>query len=446
MRVKRGRKDVRKDVKLPVSGYADTFQAVFTWRAVPAKCGDKPVSLWIDFTWLLSWVYGKKGCDKAYRHVQALKEYLNSVGLDESHVADSRRSQTRKVRRTGPEDSSAKTCVSSEWCISMMAAILFLDRVAFDDRLGKKRLDDTTPSSRAQALLSTFLEWPRHGESDLAFDFRRTGCQLILRGSTVDHATLKQSEIERSGNSHKLLRLSSLIDSDSDIVDLLHARKRKLRHTSRLAEVSVNKLTTFIVEFAEAFADLWESTKGDPAWGEVAVSDIGVLTTAWGKCRPIPTSYISAVVTEVKDNEVQGGLRSVKHVVNGLARKHRKSITINAATRMRFGRKSHFARIAKKLAKRSANSQRSASHPEATNFGRKAKPWERMRYLDKARKLARGQKRISLAMDATDISRKKYMNATACLPQLNVVMWLPPMDLGWVPGVPGPWSTPRGPG
>ena len=97
---------------------------------------------------------------------------------------------------------------------------------------------------------------------------------------------------------------------------------------------------------------------------------------------------------------------------------------------MRFGRKSHFAKIAKKLAKRSANSQRSASHPEATNFGRRAKPWERMRYLDKARKLARGQKRISLAMDATDISRKKYMNATACLPQLNVVMWLPPMDLG----------------
>ena len=124
-------------------------------------------------------------------------------------------------------------------------------------------------------MLSTFLEWPRHGESDLAFDFRRTGCQLILRGSTVDHATLKQSEIERSGNSHNFLRLSSLIDSDSDIVDLLGARKGKLRRRSQLSEVSVNKLTVFIVEFAEAFADLWESTKGDPAWGEFDVSDIG---------------------------------------------------------------------------------------------------------------------------------------------------------------------------
>ena len=433
-------------LKLPVSGYAAPFQAVFTWRAIPAKCGDKPVSLWIDFTWLLSWVYGKKGCDMAWRHVQSLKGYLDSVGLDESHVADSRRSQTRKVRRTGPEDSSAKTCVSSEWCISMMAAILFLDRVASDDRLGKKSFDDTTSSSKAQALLSTFLEWPRHGEPDLAFDFSRTGCQLILRGSTVDHATLKQSEIERSGNSGKFLRLSSLIDSDSDIADLLDARKGKLRRRSALSEVSVNKLTVFIVEFAEAFADLWESTKGDPAWGEFAVSDIGVLTTAWGKCRPVPTSYISAVVTEVKDDEVQGGLRSVKHVVNGLARTHRKTIKINAATRIRFGRKSHFMKLAKKLAKRSANSQRSASHPEATNFGRRATPWERMRYLDKARKLARGQKRISLAMDATDVSKKKYMNATACLPRLNVVCWLPPMDLGWVPGVPGPWSTPRGPG
>jgi hypothetical protein len=237
-----------------------------------------------------------------------------------------------------------------------------------------------------------------------------------------------------------------LIDSDSDIVDLLGARKGKLRRRSALSEVSVNKLTVFIVEFAEAFADLWESTKGDPAWGEFAVSDIGVLTTAWGKCRPVPTSYISSVVTEVKDGEVQGGLRSVKHVVNGLARTHRKTIKINAATRIRFGRKSHFMKLAKKLAKRSANSQRSVSHPEAKNFGRKATPWERMRYLGKARKLARGQKRISLAMDATDVSKKKYMNATACLPRLNVVCWLPPMDLGWVPGVPGPWSTPRSPG
>ena len=114
-----------------------------------------------------------------------------------------------------------------------------------------------------------------------------------------------------------------------------------------------------------------------------------------------------------------------------MARTHRKSITINAATHMQFGKKSHFAKLARKLANRSANSQRSASHPEATNFGcRAAKPWERMRYLDKAGKLARGQKRISLAMDATDISRKKYMNATSRVPQLNVVMWLPPMDLG----------------
>ena len=40
----------------------------------------------------------------------------------------------------------------------MMAAILFLDRVAFDARLNRNRADDTL-SNRAQALLSTFLEW-----------------------------------------------------------------------------------------------------------------------------------------------------------------------------------------------------------------------------------------------------------------------------------------------
>lgn len=75
-------------IKLPVNGYTAPFQAVFTWRAVPAKCDDKPVILWIDFTWLLTWVYGKKGCDRAHRHVQALKDYLESIVLDESHVAD----------------------------------------------------------------------------------------------------------------------------------------------------------------------------------------------------------------------------------------------------------------------------------------------------------------------------------------------------------------------
>ena len=107
---------------------------------------------------------------------------------------------------------------------------------------------------------------------------------------------------------------------------------------------------------------------------------------------------------------------------------------------MKFGKKSQVAKITKKLNKRSANSQMHASHPDARNFGRKAKPWERMRYFDKCRKPARGQRRISLAMNATDISKKNYMNATACLPQkkwsCGCLQWT------WVgPGAPGPWST-----
>ena len=41
-------------LQFPVRGYQTSFQAVFTWEAVPTKYGDKTVSLWINFNWLLT--------------------------------------------------------------------------------------------------------------------------------------------------------------------------------------------------------------------------------------------------------------------------------------------------------------------------------------------------------------------------------------------------------
>ena len=42
-------------------------------------------------------------------------------------------------------------------------------------------------------------------------------------------------------------------------------------------------------------------------------------------------------------------------------------------------------------------------------------------------------------MDTTDVSYKKTMNVSMCLPQLDLHMWLPPQDLGGTQGVPSMW-------
>jgi hypothetical protein len=240
-----------------------------------------------------------------------------------------------------------------------------------------------------------------------------------------------------------------LIDKDAHILEIFAARRGRLRSRHRLGDHGGKKLDFFLVEVAEAFADLWESTRDLNAWDEQNIVDIGVLTTKWGKCRPIPVSYKTSAVSEARNSEGLAGT-SVKDLVLGLSRAGRKPI------RMRLGRrhrKNKTAHMAARLEIRTAKSQSAAAHPEARSFGQRVQSWERLHYFRKGQALAAKQHRLSLAMDASDVSYKKIMNATMCLPQANVVMWMPPLDLGGPKGLclrgslrfPGPPPFPSGP-
>ena len=53
-----------KAVTCTVQGF-EAFECVCFWPAVPQLCGDKPVCVWVDFKWLLTYVYGKAAAGRA---------------------------------------------------------------------------------------------------------------------------------------------------------------------------------------------------------------------------------------------------------------------------------------------------------------------------------------------------------------------------------------------
>lgn len=420
-----------KALALPVQGHS-AFECVCLWEAVPQLCGDKPVCIWMDFKWLLDYVFGKKAVDSTWRYATYLSDYLQKLGLDASHLTDSAKSQASKRRRTeegaSPEENRSK---NGEWRVSVLGTILFLENAAFSKQWAKSVSGSDDSRSKASALLSALLQWPRHGETDIAFALPKTGCQLLLSGMEIDHECLVQSE-EHLGNAKAILRINSLVDEEnSNLFDLLKGRRHKLRNRARLSEDKTDKLDSFLVEFAEAFADLCETTRDSPEWVQKDVLDLAVLTTPKGRCRAIPSSYKASVVGAVRDS---GGLagKTVSGFVTGLSRTAAK----RGAKRSRLGRRNgSLAKMAAKQAVRAAKSQSNRAHPDAKNLEGRVKPWERLCYFRTGQRLAAKQHRVSLAMDATDISYKKTMNATMSLPAVNLAMWLPPMDLGGPEGL-----------
>ena len=77
---------------------------------------------------------------------------------------------------------------------------------------------------------------------------------------------------------------------------------------------------------------------------------------------------------------------------------------------------------------RAAKSQMQAAHPDPGSLSYDIKGWERFRYYMRTREVAKSQKRFSLAMDATEVSKKKVMNATMGFPSETLHAWLPPME------------------
>lgn len=425
-------RDLRKDtvvsqaLEVPVEGQP-AFKSVFYWETVPTYCGDKPVSLWLSFSWLLDYVLGKDAPTFVWRYAATHEKYLLSLGLDESHVANSARSRDRKRRRVGEADASeSESAMSSEWRLSVQAAILFLEEVACSKRLGTRSKDKDVAKSKARALLTAFLQWPRHGEEIIAFALPGSGCQMLLRGMQVDREILVESEEFCSARD---LKIASLCTGDKpDVLELLDARRQKLRWKSRWPAEHVKKLNVWLVEVAEVFGELWESTRDLPVWDEQDHLDLGVLTTPGGQCRRIPASYKAALITEARSSE-EVGIKKLSSLVQGLGR---------AATARRLrvsfvsrGAMSHSEKRQKaKRQRRLAKSQSSSGHPDARTFSPKLQKWDRWNYHLLCRKEARGELTLSLAMDATDVSKAKRMNATVHLPQKVRSLWLPPMDSG----------------
>ena len=79
---------------------------------------------------------------------------------------------------------------------------------------------------------------------------------------------------------------------------------------------------------------------------------------------------------------------------------------------------------------RAAKSQQRTSHPDGKHFNRRLAFWDRYNYWKKCQSAAQSEQRYSLAMDSTEASSKKMMNATLCFPRKDLALWLPPMDTG----------------
>ena len=424
-------------LKLPVDGHA-AFEGVFHWEAAPRFCGDKPVCLWVDFKWLIDYVYGKNSVDSTWSLAKSLKSYVERLGLDESHVEESARSSFHWKKKSSSAETDKK---SNEWRVSSLAAFLFLENAVFDKRWSKaENRNADTAQAKAKALLKSMMFWPRRGETSVAFVLDTSKCNLLLRGSKLDVETLQESEESKGKGAPKIGALLSGHEGEAevDLFELLQFRRSKLRYRSRLSNGEPRQLDDFLLEVVQCLSDLLETTRDMGEWSQRELIDLGVLTTPSGRCRDIPSSYKSAVIGVVRENAGLAG-STISAVVGGAARSQRIAKKGRVFKKICRGRKGALARASAKHAVRTAKSQATRAQPEVTNFEQKVKPWERKSYYRRCQHIAAKQRRLSLAMDATDVSYKKTMNATMCLPQLDLHMWLPPQDLCGTRGVPSMW-------
>ena len=215
-----------------------------------------------------------------------------------------------------------------------------------------------------------------------------------------------------------------MIEGTKCLISVFQTRRKKKRNSSKTSKVLLKKIDDMFIDIVVVFAELWESTQYDDDWTEHDILDFGVLTNSKGKCRPIPQTYklklVEATRTQgsFEGNKVIGVLRGLNRAAT--PRRFRLCFT---RFRSKKDRKLH----SKKLMP-TAKSQLKTGHPAPDKFARDIILWERYGYFKTSKAKAEDQKRFSLALDATDVSRKKVMNATICLPQSKDHFWLPPMD------------------
>ena len=240
----------------------------------------------------------------------------------------------------------------------------------------------------------------------------------------IEHAQTHSSDIRVRIIS---LRMNTLCDASGDLLGMFAERRKRLRFRSRLAAAIVGRLDNWLVDLAEVFRDLWESSKGFSDWAENGNLELGVLTTRFGRCRSIPASYKAEMISQIRSDSVLEH-RHVAGFVQGLLR----SSTPGRFRRFlaRRKKKSKAKRAARQQA-RAAKSQLKTSHPDSSNFARRLVRWDRFNYWKHCQSTALLEHRYSLAMDGTEASFKKIMNATMCFPMKELCLWLPPMDT-WV--------------
>jgi hypothetical protein len=225
---------------------------------------------------------------------------------------------------------------------------------------------------------------------------------------------------------HDCARIAKKLEDKASLMSLLKIRRDKKRVKYKTPPELMKKLEDIFLDILDVFAELWEGTRHDTEWDEHDVLDFGVLTTSRGKCRPVPVSYKAQLV---ETSRSQGSLagNKVAGVLRGLSR---------AATprKFRLGKlklKTNKQRIAAtRQTMRAAKSQMKTGHPSTTGrFANDLNLWDRYRYFRSCQVVGKGAKRYSLALDATEVSFKKIMNATISFPNAKVHLWLPPMDI-----------------
>ena len=186
-------------------------------------------------------------------------------------------------------------------------------------------------------------------------------------------------------------------------------RRNILRQSSKMSMRKGNRrnqVLIFLLEIALIFGELWECYGHHDKSKMSSSFHAGCLTTMRGRCYPIPARYMKNLNKRRKEY----GL-TTSGFAGYLVGLNDKAIIKHVQ------RQASWAKIGRRrdlLSKRNtfARSKVSAAHVDGNKALQRMTKWERVLYLKSAKRIAARESRLSLAMDATNVSFGKVMNAT----------------------------------
>ena len=196
-----------KNLEIGVEGCAP-FKASFAWYSAPSLCGDKPVSVWLAFPWLVEYTMGRAAVPRLWRKAEALQTALKVRGFSSQHCRSSLLSRQRKRARKSDEDAVDDLEGSHEWQVSIIGAIVFLFEL-----LGNRKIkhlapcrgdkpDERNSGEKTRRLLTALLSWPLR-EKCFAIVAPRGECEMILDDLVVSLSGEPAAKSQRGrGSSH----------------------------------------------------------------------------------------------------------------------------------------------------------------------------------------------------------------------------------------------------